>query len=386
MTKTLLTLLCALSLAACATTSTSTTPTTSPTARRSVRGEEFRVLASTTSGAGDAYDASMLFDRASQSLRAQRCDEAIALYERLIREFPDNARIPTAQFNRGQCLQRLERLPEAADAMRAAARAPRDPELTRDAWFRVAVLGDRTQQHQWTLDATDALLARTDLSLADRTEALARRAAAELSLRRFDDAERTAQQAITLAPTPESVAALGDDTYAAQARVVLADVFRGRASEVVYRIEDPTAEEAIARRVQLVTHAHVLFNEAIRAGNPQWAAAAGFHIGEMYSDLYHSIVDAPTPVDWDPPAREIYRRRTGERLRPLLQGALHSWEATLSMARRNGIADNEWVRRAGEALESLRALITGEERTPSRSQGAPTSPGAPAAVTVRPSA
>lgn len=365
--------------AACATTSTGTArpPTTT---RRQVRGEEFRVLASTT-GAGDAYDASMLFERASQSLRAQRCDEAIALYERLIREFPDNARVPTSQFNRGQCLQRLERLPEAVDAMRAAARAPRDAELSRDAWFRVAVLGERAPRPEWVIESTEALLARTDLSLSERTEALARRASALLTQGNRDEAERAAEQAISLAPTPESVAALGDDTYAAQARVVLAEVFRTRASDVRYQIEDPSAEEAITRRVQLVTHAHVLFNDAIRAGNPQWAAAAGYHIGEMYRDLYHAIVDAPTPPDWDAPARRIYRRRTGERLRPLLQGALRSWEATLSMARRNGISDNEWVRRATEALDDLRALIVGDEGAPSR----PATPtGAPAPSVVRP--
>lgn len=380
-----LSLVCALTLmAACATTST-------PAARgdgtthRHVRGEEFRVLAS-PAGAGDAYDASMLFDRASQSLRAQRFDEAIALYDRLIREFPENARVPTSQFNRGQCLQRLERLPEAVDAMRAAARSPRDPELSRDAWFRVAVIGERATRPEWVIESTDALLARSDLSLAERAEALARRAAARLVAGDRDDAERAAEQAIALAPTPESVAALGDDTYAAHARVVLAEVFRGRASDVEYHIEDPTAEEAITRRVQLVTHAHVLFNDAIRAGNPQWAAAAGYHIGEMYRDLYRAIVDAPTPADWDEHARGIYRRRTGERLRPLLQGALRSWEATLSMARRNGISDNEWVHRANEALDDLRALIVEEGRPPTQRPSAPSPAGAPTPSAVRPSA
>lgn len=386
MTDPRLVLLLALSLTgACATTSTTSRRADATQPRRHVRGEEFRVLASPT-GAGDAYDASMLFDRASQSLRAQRCDEAIALYARLLREFPDNARAPTAQFNRGQCLQRLERLPEAADAMRIAARTPRDPEFSRDAWFRVAVIGERATRPEWVIEATDGLLARNDLSMADRTEALARRAAAQLAAGNRDEAERTSEQAIALAPTPESVAALGDDTYAAQARVLLAEVFRGRASDVVYRIEDATAEEAITRRVQLVTHAHVLFNDAIRAGNPQWAAAAGYHIGEMYRDLYRAIVEAPTPTDWDAHAREIYRRRTGERLRPLLQGALRSWEATLSMARRNGISDNEWVRRANEALDDLRALIVGDGGAPRPRANTPAPAGAPASNTVRPSA
>lgn len=387
MMKTPLALLLALTLAsACATTTTNTTPRASTPAQRPlVRGEEFRVVSSPSTGAGDAYDAAMLFERATRAVREQRCEEAIGLYERLVREFPDNLRVPTSQYNRGLCLQRMERLPDAADAMRAAASAPRDPELTRDAWFRVAVIGERAAQPAWVIEASDALLARADLPMGERIEALARRAAALLAQNERDGAERAAEQAIALAPTPESVATIGDDTYAAQARVVLGEVFRTRAGDVIYRVEDATAEEAITRRVQLVTHAHVLFNDAIRAGNPHWAAAAGFRIGEMYRDLYRAIVDAPTPAEWDARAREIYRRRTGDRLRPLLQGALRSWEATLTMARRNGISDNEWVRRANSALDDLRALILGGGNGVPAPRAAPDSPGgAPASTASHP--
>ncbi len=369
-------LLALLALAACASAACSTTAATArrttPAAPRApIRGEEFRVVGQGPSTAGDAYDAAMLFDRATEHLRAGRCDAALADYERLLREFPDNFRAHPAQFNRALCLQRASRLPEAADAMRAAAASPRDPSLVHDAWFRVAALGEQAQQPAWVVEATDALLANPRIELADRVEALARRAAALLARNERDAAERAAQQAVELAPTPELVAALGDDTYAAEARVVLAEVTRARAAEVVYRVEEPNAEESITRRVQLVTHAHVQFNEAIRVGNPHWAAAAGFRIGEMYRDLFRAIVDAPVPADWSSTGREVYRRRTSERLRPLLQGAMRSWEATLTMARRNGISGNEWVRRADEALAELRALILGEPRRPGANPPAP---------------
>lgn len=363
-----------LAVAACATTATPR-QTVAPTATRAHRGEEFRIVGRGPTTQGDAYDAALLFDRATDHLRAGRCDAALADYERLLREFPDNFRAHPAQFNRALCLQRGGRLPDAADAMRAAAASPRDPTLVRDAWFRVAVLGEQAQQPAWVVEATDALLATPRIDMADRVEALARRAAALLARSDRDAAERAAQQAVELAPTPELVASLGDDTYAAQARVVLAEITRTRAAEVVYRVEEPNAEEAITRRVQLVTHAHVQFNDAIRVGNPHWAAAAGFRIGEMYRDLFHAIVDAPVPADWTAVGREVYRRRTSERLRPLLQGAMRSWEATLTMARRNGISNNEWVRRADEALAELRALILGDAARPAGNPGTATPTG-----------
>lgn len=369
-----------LALAACA---SAVTPRPSPphTARAPIRGEEFRIVGQGPSNVGDAYDAALLFDRATEHLRAGRCDAALADYERLLREFPENFRVHPTQFNRALCLQRAQRLPDAAAAMRAAAASPRDPTLVRDAWFRVAVLGEQAQEPAWVVEATDALLANPQAEVADRVEALARRAAALLARGERDAAERAALQAVELAPTPPLVAALGDDTYAAQARVLLAEITRVRASEVIYRVEEPNAEDAITRRVQLVTHAHVQFNDAIRVGNPHWAAAAGYRIGEMYRDLFRAIVDAPVPADWSSTGHEVYRRRTSERLRPLLQGAMRSWEATLTMARRNGISSNEWVRRADEALAELRALILGDGPRP-----APSSPPAVTPNSPRPAA
>jgi tetratricopeptide (TPR) repeat protein len=375
-----------LTLAACATT-TAVRPTTPvATARPAVRGEEFRVVGEGPHSTGDAYDAALLFERATEHLRAGRCDEALADYDRLLREFPDNFRTHPTQFNRALCLQRAQRLPDAADAMRAAAASPSDPTLVRDAWFRVAVLGEQAQQPGWVVEATDALLRHPRIDMSDRVEALARRAAALLARNEREAAERAALQAIEIAPTPELVASLGDDTYAAQARVLLAEVTRVRAAEVIYRVEETNAEEAITRRVQLVTHAHALFNDAIRVGNPHWAAAAGFRIGEMYRDLYHAIVDAPVPADWSSQGREVYRRRTSERLRPLLQGAMRSWEATLIMARRNSISNNEWVRRADEALADLRALILGEPAAPRTPPRPAAPPGNASPSTVRPAA
>ena len=188
---------------------------------------------------------------------------------------------------------------------------------------------------------------------------MSRRASARLAEGNLEEAEREALRAVAIAPTEDAVHALDDDTYAAEARVVLGEVTRRRATAVVYQVEAPDAEAAITRRVNLVTHAHLQFNDAIRAGNPDWAAAAGFRIGEMYRDLYDTIVDAPTPQGWDDEQRRVYRAHTAERLRPLLQGALRSWELTLTVARRTGITSNEWVRRASEAIDRLRAVVAG---------------------------
>ncbi|MBI5516895.1 MAG: tetratricopeptide repeat protein [Deltaproteobacteria bacterium] len=351
-------LLAAAVLAACAHSTAGTTANAPQRPPRRVTGDGFRVVAN-PDGTGDAYDATVLFERATEQVRAHRCELAIPDYERLEREFPSARVVYASAFNRGLCLQLQRRYPDAREAFQAAGRAPRDPDLVRDAALRLAAVGEAAQEPRWVLEGTDVLLARPRSAndFTERTEALARRAAALLALGDRDNARRAAEEAVTLAPTPEAISALDDDTFAAQARFVLAELTRLQSEAVAYRIEAPDAEDAITRRVQLVTHAHVQYNDVIRVNNPDWAAAAGFRIGALYRDLYRAIVEAPPPADWGPQAREVYRQRTGDRLRPLVQGALRSWEATLSMARRNGIQANDWVRQADRALEELRQAI-----------------------------
>ena len=343
----------------CATAATRHPPTLRAPAGRSVRGEEFRVVGASAASQGDAFDATLLFERGVARMREQRCAEALAELDRLVREFPTASVVPLAQYNRGLCLQRAERWPDAAAAMTAAA-ASRDADLAHDALFRLAAVGAAGANPAWVLEATDALQSRAlPMTLTDRVELFARRASARLAAGDLEEAEREAQRAVAIAPTEEAVHALDDDTYAAEARVVLGEVSRRRALAVTYQVEAPDAEAAITRRVNLVTHAHLQFNDAIRAGNPDWAAAAGFRIGEMYRDLYDTIVDAPTPPGWDDAQRRVYRAHAAERLRPLLQGALRSWELTLTMARRTGVTHNEWVRRASESVDRLRAAVAG---------------------------
>ena len=328
--------------------------------RAAVQGEGFHVVASGATREGDAYDAALLFDRAVEAMRAQRCDDALRDLDTLLREFGATRYAFGAQFNRGLCLQRGSQWDDAATAYRAAAQDPVDPTMARDALFRLAVVGQFSERPPVVLEATDALLARPGLAIPDGVEASARRGAALLALGRLDEAAAAAQRAIALAPTQESIRALGDDSYAAMARAVLADCTRARAAAIAVRVDDDAAsEQAIRERTRLVLRAHALFNDALHVGNPEWQAVAGFRIGEMYRDLYHAIVDAPLPEAWEPPAREIYRRRASAQLRTLLSSALTIWELTQNMARREAIQGNEWIRRTDEAIGELRAFVTG---------------------------
>lgn len=364
-------------LTGCAATTPRPVAATAPPPRAAVQGEGFRVVGATATREGDAYDAALLYDRAVAAMRAQRCDEATRDLDTLLREFSTTRYVYGAQYNRGLCLQRAQRWDDAEAAFRAAAQDPQDASIARDALFRLAVVGELAQRPALVLGATDALLARPRTEIPDAVEAHARRGAALLALGRAEEAAAAAQRAIELAPTREAIRALGDDSYAAMARVVLADVTRARAAAVAVRVEEgPATEQAIRERTRLVLRAHALFNDALHVGNPEWQAVAGFRIGEMYRDLYRAIVDAPLPEDWEEPARALYRRRSGEQLRTLLSSALTIWELTRAMARRESIQSNDWIRRTDEAIEEIRTFVTGAAQPTAPTRRAPAPPSA----------
>lgn len=355
------------SLSACATTSGTRTTTSAQSSNngrnRLVQGTEFRVVGR-PDGTGDAYDARLLFERASAALQTRRFDEAIADFTRLATEFPSSPLVPAAHFNIGQAHQAAGHHAEAIAAYNEAASrasAGGNNDLARDAWFRVAAVSETANRANDIVTATDRVLTIPRIALIDRVEALGRQAAARLALGDRAGATRAGQDAVSLVPTPEAVAALGDDTYIAQARFVLGEVSRLEGAAISIRIDDTAAaiDQAIERRVQHVVHAHVLYNDAIRVGNPHWAAAAGFSIGEMYRALWLSIVGAQLPCDWEEPAIRVYRDRTANnrRLRLLLQGSLRAFEATIGMARRNAIADNAWVQRAQAQLDEIQQFV-----------------------------
>jgi hypothetical protein len=327
-------------------------------ATRPVRGDEFHIIGR-PDGTGDAFDATMLFDHANDLVRDHHCDRALPEYDRIVQEFPASRVVPVAYFNRGVCLQSMRRWDDAAASFRETIGHTHEHDLTRDAWFRIATVAAamEPQRPELVIEATNAVLALTPLSINDRVEAYARQAVAQLAQGDRAGAIATASRAVELAPTPEAVAALDDDSYVAQARFVQAEATRLEGAAIAINVTDPGLEAAITRRVELVMHAHVQFNDAIRIGNADWAAASGFRIGEMYGDLYTAIVNAPVPPDWDEHAVQIYRHRTSTRLRPLLTGAMRAWEATLAMAHRSGIDNNEWVRRADQQLAALREVI-----------------------------
>src|SRR5688572_363947 len=91
--------------------------TTTP-AKREVEFEELRINAKAKEGGGyefESYDAGDLFKRATELLNAKKCEEAVALYDRVVAEFEASEYVSSSLYNAGLCLQALGNFAGAAE-------------------------------------------------------------------------------------------------------------------------------------------------------------------------------------------------------------------------------------------------------------------------------
>ena len=137
-----------------------------------------------------------LFRQATDAAKNGQHREAIATYRQLVTEFRESQYAPVSLFNIAAVFDKQGDLPATITVLRelvaaypSRARVDRGPPLHR----RPAV-----REGEWpdALATLDAVLLRTNLMLADRVEAHARRGYVLLEQQRYDDAEAALAAAV----------------------------------------------------------------------------------------------------------------------------------------------------------------------------------------------
>jgi tetratricopeptide (TPR) repeat protein len=333
------------------------------------------------------YDAEELFARANQELDAGRCPEAVALYDKLVQEFPGGKYHSPALYNAGLCLAQVGDKESALLRFERLIRElPNSPDL-KHATFQAGHLQVALARWEPAEKTGNALLTRTDLEPGERLEAMAIHAQALLGREQLDAAERAAQQALTFYRTRPSEL-IPDPYYAGASNFVVAEVTRMRAERLAF--PDTTQEEqkaVLVKRAQLLLDAQREYFNTIRHTEAHWASAAGHRIGAMYDKLWHDLMSAPVPATLSEGAKELYPQELAKLIKPLLRHAVRYWELTLLMVERTGVR-SDWAELTRKDLERTRALLLEQPPGPGGLPSAPparsSAPGAvepPAAAT-----
>jgi tetratricopeptide (TPR) repeat protein len=306
------------------------------------------------------YDPALLFHLAAEAQRNDRLPEAVALYERLLAEFPSSALVPAARFNLGLVHERLGRFDSAAAVYRAAIDAGEPADVDgRKAWldahFRLAVCHARLGDAWRAVAVFDALLERVDLDDFDRLQALAGRGLALRQAGDLDSAESALSRALRFAEEA-ATRGLGDDAgVAGEAALAWAQLAADRFTAVTLAFPIEELRTRLQRKCELLLTAQHRYLRAIRLGNVETATTAGLGLGALYEALYDAIVGLEAPAELTDEEREVYRDEVRGRVGVLVKKAILIYEKSLLVGRTSESAA-EPVRRLEAALDRLRAL------------------------------
>ncbi len=356
-------LIAALALSACG---GRTSQPTTPTSREVVDIEEMHIIARTGEDGYEfeSVDADSLFREGVRLAQQGDCEGAVERYDRVVSDFPSSSLISHALYNAGLCLQQNANFPEAARRFETLLADLPESEDVKHASFQLAAVYVAQDRWDETLALATRIAERNDLTNDERVEAMARQAQALYGEERFDEASERAQSALSFARTRPEDEPVRDEYFLGAANYVHAETIRLQAEAIevpVGRVEEQRA--VLEGRAQLILRAQRAYFDTIRHRDPHWAAAAGYHIGQMYESFWNAIMNAPVPpprihiTEANMPIyEEEYRNELALLVKPLVRHSIRYWELTLMMVERTGI-ETEWTRRIHQDLETARARL-----------------------------
>jgi tetratricopeptide (TPR) repeat protein len=337
------------------------------------------VFAAQPDGHIETVDAASLFERAGAAYGEKSFDAALALFDRVVRDWPDSRYVVPSLYNAGLTLEAKNDLAAAAERYKRITAEHADAKEAIDAWYRLGFVQANAKNWAAAVDTYGQILARKDLTLGDRLEALARRGVAQFSARDLIAAEHTFRDELAYYRAHETEERLDSDFFVAMGAYYLGECAHEQYRALPVRLPEKQLGRDLEAKARMLLVAQSRFLDAMRVNNVEWATAAGFQIGSLYREFYDDLVGAPVPPQLTGEAREVYLEEVRKQVKTLLQKAISIHEKNVLLAERNG-EKNEWVRRSNEQMEQLKKLLTPGPAAPQAPDTAtpPEEPRAPA--------
>ena len=293
------------------------------------------------------------FAQATAAARAGRPGDAIARYRQLVAEFPESRFAPVALFNVAALCDAQGDLPATLAALAELVASYPAARESIDGQLYIAALQADHQQWADAAATLDAALARTQLTYADRLEALARKGYVELEQRRYDAADAALSAAID---QWRKAPRIDDPYYIAMAHYYRGEVMHRRFAEArVGTGDDEMVADLDAKRA-LAASAYDRWREALAFHHAYWATAAGYQMSEIFVELWEAHVRAPYPQRIERATRPAYVADVHTRVRADLEKALEGHRMNVELARAYGV-DTPWSRGSERQAVTIMELL-----------------------------
>ena len=305
-----------------------------------------------------------LFREGTQAAKAGETERALSIYRRIVAEFPTSRYAPVSLFDIAAIYDGRADLPQTLGALRElVAKYPEARESVEGHLFIAALQADH-EQYADAAKTLDELLARTNLTYADRIEAYARKGFVLIELHQYDPAEQALQAAVTQWRGAQHI---DDPYYIAMAHYYLGELAHRKFSEAPVRLPDDIEVADLEAKRVLAVQAYDRWKQSLGFKQAYWATAAGYQMSQIFVELWEATVKAPYPARIEPATRPKYVVEVHDRVREHLEKALEGHRMNVELAKAFGV-DTAWSKgseqRAAQIMEMLAKDAAGQFVTP----------------------
>ncbi|MFC1654221.1 hypothetical protein ACFL2F_00330 [Myxococcota bacterium] len=301
------------------------------------------------------FDAVTLYQEGLRFHESGRCDRAVAFYDRLLEEFSSSRYFSAAAFNAGRCLEELDRNEEAVQRYRIITRGLEKSKDWVDAGFRESMCLASLGKPKEASELLEKLVNREDLTVSDRIDALVLKGEALKKMGELVKAESAFRRALRIYRQRERDEYL-DPVPAARAEFRLSELTEERYQASPLRLPEEQMQTDLEAKATLLLQAQGGYLRTIRYGDPEWATAAGYRVGNLYLHLHQAMEQAPVPQDLSEEEIKIYKNVLRKRTAVLLRKALKVFQMTVDLAERTFI-QNRWTKAARQQVDFVKTQV-----------------------------
>jgi len=312
-----------------------------------------RITASTQGVGGDITAEHVatadLFKQANDAAKAKETERAIALYRRIVAEFPESKYAPISLFNIAAIQDGRGDYPATIATLRELVKAYPNARESLDGHLYISALQSDREEWATALATLDEIIARPNLTYGDRVEVFARRGYILIKTHRWAEAEVALDAAVA---EWRKAPHLEDPYYIAMATYYRGELAHQKFLEAPVRLPDDILVTDLEQKRVLAVQAYDKWKESLGFHQAYWATASGYQMSQIFFELWEITVKAPFPGRINVATRDQYVTEIHDRVREHLAKALEGHRMNVELAKAYGV-ETPWSRGSAQQAVQL---------------------------------
>jgi TolA-binding protein len=246
--------------------------------------------------AGKAYEGQAYFDKASEA------------YQIVAYKYQSDAKAPDALFNIGVIEQALGNPKAAVRAnLEYAKRYPKRDDV-RDVYFRIGIVYADDGEHEKAANAFKDFVRKYDDS-PRVVEATTRAARSYIALKSERRANEELVKALRRYKSLSKKQQEEQARWAAEARYLQGEAVFLEYQAIGLNVKPERLEKVLGQKKDLLRKAENIYIDVVSYGDPTWAAAGLFRMGQSYEQFAEQLRNTPVPNELSDDEKQVYKEQ-----------------------------------------------------------------------------